>query len=130
VSSPGERSPLRSIGLAVCALGVLSTVVAWALPLWMTLFAVGFALIALAGAQPWRRPVAFLALTPLLGMTAVFVGIAAELGPRDEYGDHPAAFGIGLVVTATATLVSLYQLDRSVGASVPPTPARAQTVEP
>jgi hypothetical protein len=129
-SRPGERSLVRSIGLAVCALGVLSTVVAWALPLWMTLLAVGYALIALSVSQSRRRPVAFLAVAQLLGLMTMFIGLAAELGQRDEYGDYPAAFGVGLVVTAAATLMSLYQLDRGVSASVPSTPARAQTAAP
>ena len=119
VSQRDERSPMRVIGLGVCGVGLLSTVVACAIPVWMTLLATGYALIAVSGVQPWRRPVAFLAAAQLLGMAAMFVGIAAEVGRRDEYGDHPAAFGIGIVVTAVATVVSLYQLDRSSTASVP-----------
>jgi heme/copper-type cytochrome/quinol oxidase subunit 4 len=130
VTRRGEHPVVRSIGLAVSALGVLSTVVAWALPVWMTLIAVGYVLIALSGSQSWRRPVAFLAVAQLLGGMTMFIGLAAELGPRDEYGDYPAAFGIGLVVTAAATLMSLYKLDRSVSASVPLTSARAQTAAP
>jgi hypothetical protein len=114
VSRRDERSPMRVIGLAVCAVGLLSTLVAWALPLWMTLLAIGYALVALSGLRPWRRSAGFLAAAQLLGMAAMFAGIAAEVGRRDEYGDHPAAFGIGIVVTAVATVVSLYQLDRSI----------------
>jgi hypothetical protein len=121
VTRPSRHSLVRSIGLAVCALGVLSTVVAWALPLWMTLLAVGYALVAL-GSRSWRRPVAFLGIAQLLGMMTMYIGLTAELGPRDEYGNYPAAFGIGLVVTAAATLIALYQLDRSANTSVAPTP--------
>ena len=47
-------------------------------------------------------------------MAAMFIGIAAEVGRRDEYGDHPVAGSIGIIVTAGATVVSLYQLDRSI----------------
>ena len=65
---------------------------------------------------------AFFAVAQLLGMTTMFIGLTAELGRRDEYGDYPAAFGIGLVVTAAITLLSLYQLDRSAGTSVASTP--------
>ncbi len=109
-----ERPPLRWIGLAFCALGVvLSTVAAWAVPVWMTLFAVGFGLVAISGSKPWRRAVAFLAAAQLVGMAVMFTAMAAEVGRRDEYGDHPAAFGIGVLVTAAATVWSLYQLDRS-----------------
>jgi hypothetical protein len=116
VSRRDERSPTRVIGLGVCVVGLLSTLVAWALPLWMTLLAIGYAVVAVSGLRPWRRSVAFLAGAQLLGMAAMFVGIAAEVGRRDEYGDHPVAFGIGIVVTAGATVVSLYQLDRSINA--------------
>ena len=109
-----EQPPLRWIGLAFCALGVvLSTVAAWATPGWMTLFGIGFGLVALSGSKPWRRAVALLATAQLVGMAVMFTALAAEVGRRDEYGDHPAAFGIGLVVTAAATVWSLYQLDRS-----------------
>ena len=119
VSSAAGRAPMRSIGLGLCVLGVVITVVgAWALPLWMTLLAAGFALVAASGSA-WRRPVALLAASHLLGMGALFVGIAAEVGRVDEYGDHPAAFGIGLVATAAATLVSLQQLGRGVEAGAP-----------
>jgi len=111
-----ERSTTRVIGLGVCLVGLLSTLVAWALVLWMTLLAIGFGLVALSGRHPSRRAVALLAGAQLFGMAAMFTGIAAEVGRRDEHGDHPVAFGIGLVVTFAATVVSLYQLDRSVNA--------------
>ena len=116
VSRQDQRSPTRVIGLGVCVVGLLSTLVAWALPLWMTLLAIGFGLVAVSGQRPWRRSVALLAGAQLLGMAAMFVGIAAEVGRRDEYGDHPVAFGIGIVVTTAATVVSLHQLDRSINA--------------
>ena len=113
VSQHDGRSPMRVIGLVVGVVGLLSTLVVWALPLWMTLLAAGYALFAISGLRPWRRSVALLAVAQVLGMAAMFVGIAAEVGRRDEYGDYPAAFGIGIVVTAAATVVSLYQLDRT-----------------
>jgi hypothetical protein len=113
VSNPSARPVLRSVGLVVCGLGVVTTFVAWALPLWMTVLAIGFALVAASGIPPWRRPVAALAAAQLLGMAALFIGITAEVGRVDEYGDYPAAFGIGLLVTAVATIASLYLLDRS-----------------
>lgn len=114
VSRRDERSPTRAIGLGFCVVGLLSTLVAWALPLWMTMLAIGFAVVAVSGQGAWRRSVAFLAGAQLLGMAAMFVGIAAEVGRRDEYGDHPVAFGIGIVVTAAATAASLAHLHRSI----------------
>ena len=99
------------MGYVVLALAVLSTFAAWALPLWMTLSALGYALVASAGVAPWRRAVGLLGLAPLLGMAAMFIGIAAEVGSQDEYGDHPAPFlGIGTIVTAAVTVAALVEL--------------------
>lgn len=111
-----ERAPMRIVGLGVCVVAVLSTVAAWALPLWMTLSAVGYGLVAAAGAPPWRRAVALLSVAQVLGIAALFLGIAAEVGRQDEYGDHPVAFGIGTLATAVATVGALVQLDRSLDA--------------
>ena len=126
----GGRSPMRVVGLAVTSLGVLSTIVAWALPLWMTVLAVGYGLVFLSMGQPRLRPVALLSGAQLLGMVFLFAGIAAEVGRVDEYGDHPAAFGIGLTVTAVATVVSLYLLDRSLKPSATTTMHRSARLEP
>lgn len=113
VSRDRERTPMRTVGFVVCGVAVLSTVAAWALPLWMTLSAVGYGLIAASGMHPWRRAVALLSAAPLLGLAALFLGIAVEVGQQDEYGDHPAAFGIGTLVTAAVTVGALVQLGRS-----------------
>jgi len=113
VSSREEGSTMRTVGFVVLGLAVLSTFVAWALPLWMTLSALGYALVAGAGVAPWRRAVGLLGLAPLFGMATLFVGIAAEVGSQDEYGDHPAAFGIGTIVTAAVTVAALAQLRRT-----------------
>ncbi len=113
-ASLGEASSRRGwIGLGVCSLGVLlSMAAAWAIPVWMALYAVGFALVAAFGSKPWRRAVYLLSGSQILGMAVMFAGIAAELGSADEYGDHPAAFGLGLIVTAAGTVGSLFELDR------------------
>jgi hypothetical protein len=123
-SRSSERPALRSIGLVVCGLGVVTTFVAWALPLWMTVLAIGFALVAASGSGVSRRAVASLAAAQVVGMVALFVAIAAEVGPVDEYGDHPAAFGIGIIVTAVGTIVSLYQIDRAGALAAASTTAR------
>jgi len=123
VTRRSERTVLRSIGLVVCGVGVASTLVAWALPLWMTLFAIGFAIVAASVSEGMRRPVAALAAAQIVGMAALFAGMAAEIGPVDEYGDHPVAFAIGIVVTAIGTLVSLYLVDRAVDPAPASSPA-------
>jgi hypothetical protein len=71
-----------------------------------------------------------LAGAQLLGMAFLFAGMAAEVGRVDEYGDYPAAFGIGLAVTAVATIVSLYLLDRSLDADATPALQRPARLEP
>src|SRR5688500_11052341 len=55
------RPRLRMAGLAVCALGALACIVAWALPLWMTILGAGFALLAASAHPAHRRPLALLA---------------------------------------------------------------------
>lgn len=97
----------RRAGLLVSAVGVLATFVAWALPLWMALLGVGFALLAFASTGDQRRPLALLGGAHLLGIVALIASIEAEVGPRDEYGDYPAAAGIALVVTAAAMIGGL-----------------------
>ena len=129
VSRHGEHSLMRMVGLGVCVLAVLSSIVAWALPLWMTLSAVGYGLVAAAGAHPWRRAVALLSAAPVLGMAVLFLAIAAEVGRKDEYGDHPAAFGLATIVTAAATVGALVQLGRSADALVTDTAADQGSVE-
>lgn len=106
-SRRSERELLRRVGLGACALAVLSTVVAWALPLWMTTLAVSFALLAVASSQRARRGLAILAASQLVGMAVLFAALAAEVGPRDSYGDYPVAFGIGLVVTSAGSVIGL-----------------------
>jgi len=128
-SRAGTRSPVRMVGLGVCVLAVLSTVAAWALPLWMTLSAVGYGLVALAGTPPWRRAVALLSAAQALGLVVLFLGIALEVGRQDEYGDHPVAFGLSTIATAVASVSALVQLRRSLdGATVAVQPPSSEVV--
>jgi len=110
-----NRPWLRMVGLGVSALGGLACVVAWALPLWMTLLGVGFAIVAVASAPGPRRPLTLLAAGQLVGIVVMFAGIAAEVGRRDEWGDYPAAGGIAVVTVAVMTIVALLGLGRTVG---------------
>ena len=101
------RRRLRLAGLVVSGVGILSTIVAWALPLWMALLGIGLATLAAASGPRARRAVAVSAAGQALGFVALFAGIAAEIGETDEYGDYPAASGIALIVTAIVTIVAL-----------------------
>ncbi len=105
----GGRRGLRRTGLIVSCVGVAATLVAWALPLWMTVIGVGLVMVAIASG---RRFVALLALGQVAGIAALFVGIAAEVGEPDGYGDYPAAVGIALIATAAITIVALVEFTR------------------
>ena len=113
LTQQGGRRRLRMAGLIVSGVGVVATLVAWALPLWMTLLGVGFAMVAVASAPRERRVVTLLAAGQLIGMAALFVAIAAEVGEPDSYGDYPAAGGIALIVTAVLTIAALVELTRT-----------------
>lgn len=105
------RPRLRTAGLVVCGVGFVASVVgAWALPLWMTLLSAGLLMMTIAAAPRVRRAVALLAAGQLVGMAVLFVGLILEVGRRDDYGDHPLAGGIALVVTAAITVVALFDL--------------------
>jgi MFS family permease len=114
VNRHGPRSPLETFGFGICVLAVMGTLVAWALPLWMTLSGVGYAVVAAAGRHPGRRAVALLSAAQMLGMAVLFTGIFAELGRQDPYGDHPVAFGLGTILLAVTTVVALVALERAV----------------
>ncbi|MEO8694259.1 MAG: hypothetical protein ABI658_12125 [Acidimicrobiales bacterium] len=111
------RPRLRTAGLIVSGLGVVATLVAWALPLWMTVLGIGLAMVAIASAPRQRNVVALLAAGQLIGLVALFVGIAVEVGEPDSYGDYPAAAGIALIVTAALTIVALVGLTRTTTAA-------------
>lgn len=55
-----------------------------------------------------------MATAQLVGLGAMIVAIEAELGRQDGDGDHPAAFGVGLLVTGLGTALDLAVLARSV----------------
>jgi hypothetical protein len=107
------RPRLRMVGLAIGGVGVAASLVAWALPLWMTISGVGLATVTLAADTGARRALALLTAGQVVGLAAMFAGIAAEIGRRDEWGNYPAAAGIAVMVTAAITIVALVDLARS-----------------
>jgi hypothetical protein len=120
IASPRPR--LRMVGLAVSALGAVACLVgAWALPLWMTILGGGFALLAVAAGPAQRRPLALLAAGQFVGIAALIVGIEAQVGRVDEYGDYPLAGGIAILFAAITAIVALLTLafDRRAVAATP-----------
>lgn len=119
------RPRLRIAALAVCALGaVLSFIGAWALPLWMAILGAGFGLLAASANPAQRRPLALLGAGQLAAIAVLIVGIEAQVGRVDEYGDYPLAGGIAVLVVAATAIVALLTLtfDRR-GATASPVPA-------
>jgi hypothetical protein len=108
-----DRATLRRCGLGIGLLAAASTVVAWALPLWMTLLAVTFAVWAVAAPRALRPGLITLAAAQLVGMGAMIVAIKAEVGPQNSYGDYPAAFGVGLLVAGAGSALGLAVVARS-----------------
>lgn len=97
----GRRSAVRAAGLAVSVLGcVFTALAAWATPVWMTLLALGFALLAAAAMERARRPITLLAVAAGCGVATQFSLLA--LGASEE----TAADG-ALLFVAVATMLVL-----------------------
>jgi hypothetical protein len=112
-SRQGDRPRLRMAGLVVSGLGCgVALLAAWALPVWMTLFGAGFALVGVAAGPGRGRLLAMLAAAQLLAIPVLIAGIEAEVGRRDEWGDYPAAGGIALVVVGSITVAAIVSLTR------------------
>lgn len=107
------RPGLHTVGLGVGVLAVLSSLVAWATPLWATLFAVSCAVLAAAAPRVHRTGLAVLAAAQLVGIAVMIAAIEAELGSRDSYGDYPAAFGLGNAVIAAGSVLGVALLARA-----------------
>lgn len=108
------RPTLRRCGVGVGALALASAfVAAWALPLWMTLIAVSLVLFAVAAPPDMRPALGVLAAAQIAGMAVTYVAVIAEVGRQDSYGDYPAAFGVGLVVTAVLSALGLATFARA-----------------
>lgn len=107
----GGLGVLGIAGLAIACLGLVSTLVAWAVFLWMAILAIGLVVCGVAvlraGVAPtW--PTVLVSIGFGLGVVGFVALNALELGPTDSFGDHPLAWGIsgtiGMVVVAIGLL--------------------------
>lgn len=92
------RPTVASIGVGVVVLGVAASVVAWAVPLWTTVYGIGMLLVVAGGSL--RRPATLMAAAFLSSTGAFILLTALQVGTPDRYGDYPVA-GAAAVILGT-----------------------------
>ncbi len=107
----GGLGVVANVGLAIMALGVAASIIAWAMPLWMGIQAVGLVIFGTAVVRNGTAPKTATILTAtgfVLGIASFIALNAAEVGPTDSYGDQPVAWGvggaIGMIIVATGLI--------------------------
>lgn len=107
----GGLGAVGMVGLVITGLGILVSVLAWAVPVWMGLQGVGMLVfgIAVLGrdvAPKWATM--FVSSGFLVGTIAFIIGNAAEVGEPDSYGDYIVAWqiavGVGTVLVAVGLI--------------------------
>lgn len=110
----GGIGALGMVGIVVASLGVLLSVVAWAVPAWMGLEGVGFLLIgaaALRSGTTLPRAATVLTSSAFLVGPIVFIALdALEVGWQDSYGDYPLAWIISTAVAIGLMAIGLLGL--------------------
>ena len=107
----GSTNSMETPGVAFTGIAVCTTVVAWALPLWMLSIAIGYGVFAIETPKQ-RRGLALLALAQLAGLAVMLAGESVGVGPSDEWGDHPVAGSAAVTITALLTTGALIMLAR------------------
>jgi hypothetical protein len=107
----GGLGVLGMTGLVITGIGVFTSIVAWALPLWMGLQGVGLLLLGIAVLRSRIAPTWSTLLTSsgfMLGIITFIVANSAKLGEPDEYGDYTEAWEIagllGMVIVAVGLI--------------------------
>lgn len=97
----GGFGPVATVGVGITGLAAAASMIAWAIPLWATLLALGCLPVAVAayrhGAAPAQWAVVFGLAWPV-GMGTLLVLRAVEFGEMDEWGDYPQAYLTGMTV--------------------------------
>jgi hypothetical protein len=96
----GGLGTVGMIGLGIAAFGVFTSLVAWAVFLWMTVQAVGYLVFGYAVLRrdiAPRTPTLFVSSGFIVGSIAYVVANLLKVGWRDSYGDYPLAWAIGTV---------------------------------
>ncbi len=106
----GGLGVLGMVGIGITALGVASSVLAWAVFFWMAIQGIGYLIFGIA---VLRRDVAPRLSTVLVsgglavGFIAFVIANILEVGRRDSYGDYPVAWAIGAVVGSVLLAIGL-----------------------
>lgn len=106
----GGLGVVAIVGLAIVILGVVASVVAWAVPFWMGVQAVGLVVFGTAAVRNGTAPklaTTLIATGFVVGVASFIALNAAEIGPTDSYGDHPLAWGIGGAIGMVIVAVGL-----------------------
>ena len=95
------------IGLVITGAGVVVSIIAWAMPLWMGLQGIGLLIFGIAALRTGIAPkwsTVFTASGFALGIITFIAANTAELGDKDQYGDYPDAWvlggAVGMVIVA------------------------------
>jgi hypothetical protein len=101
----GGLGVLGMVGLIITGVGVLVSLLAWAVPAWMGLQGVGMLLFGIAVLRSDIAPkwaTLFVSSGFVIGTIAFFITTAAEVGEPNSYGDYEAAW---LIATAVGTVL-------------------------
>jgi hypothetical protein len=101
----GGLGVLGMVGLAIVAFGVFTSLIAWAVFLWMTVQGVGYLVFGYAVLRRDGTPKTSTLLVSsgfIVGSIAFVVANVLNIGWRDSYGDYPLAWTIG---TATGVVI-------------------------
>ncbi len=111
---PATRVLVWRVGVGLLVAAILTTVVAWASPLWQASLAIAFVSLAVGTDRP-RTPLLVLAGAQLAGLAAFFIADAMEVGDVDSYGDYPLAGDISVVLSSLLTAAAVWFALRSSG---------------
>jgi hypothetical protein len=120
-------------GTVIASIGVLLSVVAWAVPLWMSIQGIGLLLIGIGvfrvGTTVPRNGILLASSAFLIGPIAFFVLAELEVGWQDSYGDYPLAWIIsgivGFVLMAAGLFITGHWLRSEEPVDIDATPVAA-----
>jgi len=98
------------VGLVITGLGVLVSILAWALPVWMGLQGVGMLVFGIAVLRSDVAPkwaTLFVSSGFVLGTIAFFISTTAEFGEPDSFGNYTVAWQIAGAVGTVLLAVGL-----------------------